>query len=111
MTVVLVVEDSASLGRLLTFTLTRAGHVAVWAASGEQAVDEAAARPPEVALVDLHLGDVTGPDLAEMIRRDHPTTRIVAMSGEAPSAQVRALFDAFLLKPVSLDTLLETLRA
>ncbi len=106
-----MVEDSAPLGRLLASTLSRAGHVAVWAASGAEAVKEAAALTPDVALVDLHLGDLIGSDLAALIRRDHPTTRMVAMSGETPTAEVRALFDAFLLKPVALDTLLATIDA
>jgi CheY-like chemotaxis protein len=105
----LVVEDSASLGRLLTTTLGGAGHRAVWAASGAEAVAEAATLAPDVALIDLHLGDMTGPDLAAVLRRDHPDTRLVAVSGETPTADVRALFDAFLLKPVALETLLRTI--
>lgn len=111
MSKVLVVEDSASLGRLLASTLSRAGHVAVWAASGAQAVAEATALTPDVALIDLHLGDIAGFDLAAAMRGDYPSARLVAMSGETPTAAVRALFDAFLLKPVGLDTLLGAINA
>jgi two-component system KDP operon response regulator KdpE len=108
-TVVLVVEDSEPLGRLLTSVLNRAGHQAVWAHTGARALEEAAALPPAVVLIDLHLGDMDGPDLAEILRRNVATARLVALSGEAPTQEVRRLFDDFLLKPVALDTLLGTI--
>lgn len=105
----LVVEDSVPLGRLLTATLTRAGHRAVWAPTGARAVQEAATMAPDVVLIDLHLDDITGPELAAVLRRDLAAARLVAVSGEAPTADVRRSFDAFLLKPVALETLLETI--
>jgi DNA-binding response OmpR family regulator len=105
-TVVLIVEDSEPLGRLLETVLTRAGHQAVWAHTGAGALQEATTLAPGVVLIDLHLDDMEGCDLAEVLRRDLVGARLIAVSGEAPAQEVRQLFDAFLLKPVALDTLL-----
>lgn len=103
---VLVVEDSEPLGRMLTQTLTRAGHDAAWAPTGSAAVELAASAPPDVVLLDLHLGDVPGTDLAAHLRAAVPTCRVVGVSGAAPDAGAAGQFDAFLLKPVALDALL-----
>jgi DNA-binding response OmpR family regulator len=103
---VLVVEDSEPLARLLTQTLARAGHHSAWAASGSEACDHAAATPPDVVLIDMHLGDMTGTELAAALRTTVPAARLIGVSGETPNASVVSQFDAFLLKPVGLDTLL-----
>lgn len=106
MRTVLVVEDSVPLGRLLEATLTGAGHHAVWAQTGARALQEATALAPDVVLIDLHLDDITGAELAAVLRRDLGTARLIAVSGEGPAEEVRRWFDAFLLKPVALETLL-----
>ena len=106
MTAVLVVDDSEALGRLLALTLTRAGHAGTYATSPEAALAAAAAAPPEVVLIDLHLGTASGADLASTLRDTAPGARLVCLSGEVPSAEVHDQFDAFLLKPVDVDTLL-----
>jgi DNA-binding response OmpR family regulator len=103
---VLVVEDSEPLGRLLSQTLNRAGHDARWAASGADAVAQAASLAPDVAFVDMHLGDMDGTALAGELRTRAPACRLIGLSGEAPESTVLQQFDAFLLKPVALDVLL-----
>lgn len=110
MSVVLVVEDSAPLGRLLRQTLERAGHRARWASSGAEALGHVADEMPDVVMVDLHLADMPGPDLAAKLRTVAPDARIIGVSGEAPPQPVVDQFDAFLLKPVALDTLLVAIR-
>jgi DNA-binding response OmpR family regulator len=103
---VLVVEDSEPLGRMLSQTLSRAGHNAYWAATGAAAIEHARAALPDVVLVDLHLADATGTELAGRLRAQLPGCRLIGVSGEAPPSDVVRQFDAFLLKPVGLDTLL-----
>jgi DNA-binding response OmpR family regulator len=103
---VLVVEDSEPLGRMLAQTLTRAGHDAAWAPSGTAAVELAATMPPDVVLVDMHLGDMRGDELANALRAALPSTRLIGVSGATPDGDVARQFDAFLLKPVALDALL-----
>ena len=109
MTRVLVVEDSEPLGRLLAQTLERAGHASRWAATGAQALAEAAAFDPEVVLVDQHLTDTSGAELASALRASVPAARIIGVSGEVPDAAGDE-FDGFLLKPVPLSTLLSVIK-
>ena len=106
MTTVLIIEDSEPLGRMLTQTLARAGHDAHWAATGADAIEQVAASTPEVAFVDLHLGDTGGIELAIQLRAAVPGCRVIGLSGEAPGSDIVQQFDAFLLKPVALDALL-----
>ncbi|MEY2419780.1 MAG: hypothetical protein QOG90_2460 [Actinomycetota bacterium] len=109
MSIVLIVEDSEPLGRMLTQTLSRAGHDAHWAATAAAAIERAGAATPDVVLVDLHLADATGTEVAARLRAEVPGCRVIGVSGEAPESEVIRQFDAFLLKPVGLDTLLGVL--
>lgn len=109
MTSVLVVDDSEPLGRLLKQTLDRAGHDCRWVASGAEALAEAETFQPNVVVVDLHLSDTSGADLNDALRKTLPSARIIGLSGQAPDAAVNARFDAFLVKPVPLSTLVSVL--
>src|SRR5689334_15208228 len=106
MTRVLIVEDSEPLGRMLSQTLSRAGHDAAWVASGAAALEHASASALEVAFVDMHLADMDGSQLLAALRTAAPGCRVIGLSGAAPDEDVVRRFDAFLLKPVALDTLL-----
>ena len=108
---VLIVEDSEPLGKLLAETLGRAGHDSAWVATGAGALAQVAAAPPDVALVDVHLADMEGTELAAALRDALPGVRIIGCSGESPSATVLQQFDTFLLKPVALDTLISAITA
>jgi len=105
MTTVLVVEDSEPLGKLLATTLSRAGHAAEWVATGAAAIARVATAP-EVVFVDLHLADMDGTELLGRLRESAPACRVIGLSGAEPAADVVRQFDAFLLKPVALDSLL-----
>lgn len=109
MTNVLVVDDSEPLGRLVTETLARAGHHSAWVPSGTDALAQAARQSPDVVFIDLHLADMRGSELAAALRGACPAARLVGVSGEVPPDAERAHFDAFLLKPVALSTLLDAL--
>jgi DNA-binding response OmpR family regulator len=106
---VLVVDDSEPLGRLVTQTLERAGHRSAWAPSGADALAHAANEAPDVVFVDLHLADMRGSELATSLRSACPSARLIGVSGEVPAEAERDQFDAFLLKPVALTTLLDVL--
>lgn len=51
------------------------------ASSGEEAIGLAADFKPHVALVDLFLGEESGAELCEAIRRASPQTRVLLISG------------------------------
>jgi DNA-binding NarL/FixJ family response regulator len=51
------------------------------ATSGEEALELASRYEPHVALVDLFLGEASGAELSEAIRRESPSTRVLLISG------------------------------
>ena len=51
------------------------------ASNAEEALDLARRYEPHVALVDLFLGEESGAELCEAIRRESPTTRVLLISG------------------------------
>ena len=70
---VLVCDDEPQILRALRVILRDAGFEAVTAATGEEALDLAAVKPPEAAILDLMLPDVDG---IEVTRRLREWTRI-----------------------------------
>ncbi|MCH7345236.1 PAS domain S-box protein [Pelomonas sp. CA6] len=87
------------------------------ASSGGAALDMARRDPPDLMLVDMHLGDMSGLELATALRADPVTAGIplVALSADAQPEQIdRALalgFEDYLTKPVEFRRLLRVFDA
>lgn len=114
MTRILVVDDEPQILRALAINL-RARHYEVFtAASGNQALSEAAAHNPDLVVLDLGLPDMDG---IEVIRglRGWSSAGIVILSGRAASTEKVEALDAgaddYVTKPFSVDELLARLRA
>lgn len=111
---VLVVDDDATTTLALQELLSEAGHTVEMAATGEQALRVAAAFSPQAILVDLGLPDVDGFELAGRLRalEEAANARLIAITGYrrgATHAAYSSGFEACLVKPVDLPTLLATL--
>ena len=103
-------EVNAELVRqLVTF---RRGVSLRVATSGAIALELARADPPDLMLLDMNLGDMTGIELARELQRDRATRdiRLVALSADALPEQIRAAmdcgFESYLTKPINFDELL-----
>lgn len=87
----LIVEDDFSLRRILSIAFEQRGHETQVASTGEDAIEIARAFKPDVALVDLGLPDMTGHDLAQLLR-DMPElkdTKLFALSGRDRPEDIR----------------------
>ena len=106
-------EVNAELVRQLV-TLRPAVRLRV-ASNGAQALELARSDPPDLLLVDMNLGDMTGAQLARELRHSRTTREIplVALSADALPAQIEAAmrmgFEAYLTKPVNFRQLLAVL--
>ena len=82
--------------------------------NGQQALDKAVSLEPDVVILDLHLPDISGPDVMERLRTIPKLTdvKFVLLSGEslAASKSRASEFDVYLQKPVELATLLDLLQ-
>jgi PAS domain S-box-containing protein len=82
---------------------------------GRSALSMALRQPPDMMLVDMNLGDMTGMELAQELRRRPGTAgiRLVALSADALPEQINAAlaagFEAYLTKPIEFRKLLKTL--
>jgi two-component system nitrogen regulation response regulator NtrX len=112
----LVVDDEANLRLMLEAVLADEGFEVRQAPSGADALAAIPTFEPELALVDLVLGD--GPDgiaLLEQLKARHPDIVVVMMSGQATLADaVKATklgAFQFLEKPVSQENVVAAARA
>ena len=114
MTRVLVVDDERTLLRALAMNLTARGYEVVEADNGTRALSAAAARDPDVVILDLGLPDMSGLDVIRGLRA-YTTTPIIVLSARTGSSdKVTALdlgADDYVTKPFSIDELLARLRA
>ena len=87
------------------------------ATSGALALECARADPPDLMLVDMNLGDMTGLELARELRRDRATRNLclIALSADALPEQIRAAmefgFESYLTKPINFEEVLAVLDA
>jgi two-component system, OmpR family, KDP operon response regulator KdpE len=111
---VLVVDDEPQILRALKVVLGGAGFDVVPAAGMEEALDAAAVRPPDAAIVDLVLPDGDGVEVTRRIREwsEMPILVLSAVGDEAE--KVRALnagADDYVTKPFGSDELIARLGA
>ena len=114
MTRVLVVDDEPQILRALRINLRARQYEVSIAASGAQALEEAAAHPPDLVILDLGLPDMDGVDVIGGLR-GWTAVPIIVLSGRADSAdKVEALdagADDYVTKPFGMDELLARMRA
>jgi len=111
---VLVVDDEPQIVRALKVVLREAGFEAVPAETAAEALDLAAVRPPEAAIVDLVLPDLDGIELTRRLR-EWSEMPILVLSAVGEEAQkVRALeagADDYVTKPFGTRELVARLQA
>ncbi|MFD3700943.1 response regulator [Streptomyces sp. NPDC058646] len=114
MTRVLVVEGDPQLVRALKINLQARKFECQEAGTGADALRLAAARTPDVILLDLGLPDMDGVDVIKSIRRWSGVPILVLSARRTSQEKVRALeagADDYVTKPFSMDELLARLRA
>ncbi|MEV7978287.1 response regulator transcription factor [Streptomyces sp. NPDC086519] len=114
MTRVLVVEDDPQLVRALVINLQARQYGVDAAPDGATALRLAAARQPDVVMLDLGLPDMDGVDVIKALRGWTRVPILVLSARQASDEKVAALdagADDYITKPFSMDELLARLRA
>jgi signal transduction histidine kinase len=110
---ILVVDDNVDVADMMAELLEEMGHVVRTANDGETALAVVPQFAPEVALLDLGLPVMDGLELARKLRAAPGCPFLVAVTGYGRgSDQERAReagFDAHLVKPVSVETVLRVI--
>ncbi|MCX5011221.1 response regulator [Streptomyces sp. NBC_00555] len=114
MTRVLVVEDEPQIVRALVINLKARKYEVDAAADGASALELAAARHPDVVLLDLGLPDMDGIEVIKGLRGWTRVPILVLSARHTSDEKVEALdagADDYVTKPFGMDELLARLRA
>jgi two-component system KDP operon response regulator KdpE len=111
---ILVCDDEPQILRALRVILRDAGYEAVEASSGEEALDRAAVKPPDAAILDLVLPDIDGVEVTKRLREWSEMPIIVLSAVGEEEEKVRALAagaDDYVTKPFGPPELVARLEA
>jgi two-component system KDP operon response regulator KdpE len=111
---VLVVDDEPQLRKALATNLRVRGYEVDLAATGEEALDLAARRHPDLVLLDLGLPGIGGIEVVQGLRGWTAVPIIVLSATGTEAAKVQALdegADDYLTKPFGMHELLARVRA
>jgi two-component system, OmpR family, KDP operon response regulator KdpE len=110
---ILIVDDEPAIRRTVRTNLTGHGYSVREAGTGGEALEEHAARRPDLILLDLGLPDMDGLDVIREVRAMAETPIIVLSVRDAEREKVAALdlgADDYLTKPFGADELLARIR-
>ena len=111
---VLVCDDEPQILRALRVVLREAGFEAIPAETAEEALDRAAVRPPDAAIIDLVLPDGDGIEVTRRLREWSEMPIIVLSAVGEEAEKVRALeagADDYVTKPFGPRELVARLQA
>lgn len=110
---ILVIDDEASIRRLLRISLEAEGYSIIEAADGKEGLALAASQRPDLIILDLGLPELGGLEVIKRLREWASTPVIVLTVRDEESEKV-ALLDAgaddYLTKPFSVPELLARIR-
>lgn len=111
---ILVVDDEGGIRETVREILTDEGYKVIEAQKASTALDLIEKVHPQLVLLDIWMPDVDGIELLKQIKEQQPDVRVIMISGHgnihtAVAAAKLGAFD-FLEKPLSLDSLLETVQ-
>jgi DNA-binding response OmpR family regulator len=104
---VLVADDDEDIRALVVFRLERAGYAVVAARDGEEALQLALERSPDLAILDVMMPKLTGIEVTERLRANDATSRlpVILLTARVQEADVARGFEAgaddYIKKPFS----------
>ena len=88
---VLVVDDESAIADTIAKILTLSGYPAIAAYDGNDALETALLKPPELLITDVALPGMNGIELAVTIKRIFPDCKILLFSGQASTSDLLAI--------------------
>jgi DNA-binding response OmpR family regulator len=111
---ILVIDDNADLLQMLRLILQeRGGHEVVLSGDGADGLNRALASPPDLAIVDVMMPDITGYDVVRRMREMPQTASVPVLVLTARGQMIdrqtalQAGANAYMAKPVAPQALLE----
>jgi DNA-binding response OmpR family regulator len=112
---VLIADDDADILSLVRLRLERSGYTVISAQDGNEALELAASRHPDIAIFDVSMPGLSGIDLTRRVRETDTTMPVILLTARALEADVEAGAEAganaYLTKPFSPQDLEARVRA
>src|SRR5476649_1805904 len=114
---ILIVEDDPDIAELVARYLDKAGFTTERAASGREALQAIALRPPELLVLDLMLPQVDGLEVCRAVRANEKTAAIPIIMLTARAEESERIVglemgaDDYIAKPFSPNELVARVRA
>lgn len=111
----LVIDDSRAMRLILRRMLRELGFTVEEAANGREGLDQLAAEPPQLVLLDWNMPEMSGIEFLQAMRQPPyaSTAKVLMVTTESEVAQViRALgagADEYLMKPFTKEAVLDKL--
>lgn len=116
-TSVLIIEDDRSLADVVAYNLRNEGYEVLQAHDGQDGINQAQLKHPDVVILDLMLPVVDGHDVCRRLRADPVmrNTRIIMLTAKAEESDELIGFslgaDDYVTKPFSVKVLLQRIKA
>jgi len=110
---ILVVERNPAMQRLERYFLEQAGYAVEFAGDGLLALQRAQELKPDILVAEILVPELDGLSLCRALKQDPTTSHILVLIFSHLHAEDRAReagADAFLLKPLNDDLLIETVQ-
>ena len=114
---ILIVEDDRSLAEVLEYNLRQDGYQTLVANNGQDGLQQAKLRSPDLVVLDLMLPLVDGLEICRRLRADPVTRNILVLMLTAKTEETDEVVgfsvgtDDYVAKPFSVKVLLERIRA
>lgn len=109
---IIIVDDDENIQKTMKAILEDEGYIVDLAGTGKEAIQKTNVKFYNLALLDIRLPDMEGVELLKLMKKNIPRTRKIMVTGY-PSVQnamaaVNKNADAYLVKPVDVERLLDT---
>lgn len=114
---VLIVEDDRSLADVLEYNLQQAGYDVAVACDGQDALNQAALKIPDLIILDVMLPVIDGVEVCRRLRASETTSKCLILMVTAKGEETDQLIgfsmgaDDYVIKPFSIKVLLERIKA
>jgi DNA-binding NtrC family response regulator len=111
---ILVIDDEQEVRNTLSAILEDEGYSVETAEKGRTAIEKCRKKPFDLALIDINLPDMNGTELAHQLKYLQPRMLRIIITGyptvENAIKAVNQKTDGYILKPIKVPELLETVR-
>jgi CheY-like chemotaxis protein len=109
---ILVIDDEFSVAEVVEAMLTDAGHEVITASNGQQGLERAREKRPDLVLLDFMMPIMSGPSMLKALReepglRDLPVIIMSSLPKSTVSRSAKGMYAAFLRKPFRIRQVLD----